>query len=321
MHYSFSVVLAFVASSALALPALLEPRQSTETSGSDQQSHDEASTWDAGATRDFRIHESCNTTEVTQLRKGFADTMTLATHAKQHILRFSNSSQFYQKYFGEAPTGEAIGYYEKLINGDRGNALFRCDNPDGNCKNKGWGGHWRGENATGETVICPLSYETRRPLEQLCAFGYTVAGSETNTYFGSDLIHRLFHMPAFGDDHVEHFAEDYAGALELARTNSSFATHDSDILQYFALDTYAHDIAVPGVGCSGKASTSMGPAQTSTTNENAVESTAEAALAQSTPAQVPATATPPANPPTPITAGTASTAAAVPSVSHVLKNM
>lgn len=137
MHYSISVVLAFVASSALALPALLEPRQSNETSDSDQHSHDEASTWDAGATRDFRIHESCNATEMTQLRKGLADAMTLATHAKQHILRFSNSSEFYQKYFGDAPTGEAIGYYEKLINGDRGNALFRCDNPDGNCKNEG----------------------------------------------------------------------------------------------------------------------------------------------------------------------------------------
>lgn len=127
-------------------------------------------------------------------------------------------------------------------------------------------------------------------------------------------------MPAFGDDHVEHFAEDYAGALELARTNSSFATHDSDILQYFALDTYAHDIAVPGVGCSGETFPSIEPAQTSTTNENAVESTAEAALAQSTPAQIPATATPSAGPPTPVSAGTTSTAAAVPSVSHVFEN-
>lgn len=136
MHYSSSVILVFVASS-VALPALLEPRQPNETSNIDQNSHDDASAWDAGATRDFRIHQSCNATEMTQLRKGLADAMTLATHAKQYILRFSNSSDFYQKYFGDAPTGEAIGYFEKLINGDRGNALFRCDNPDGNCKNKG----------------------------------------------------------------------------------------------------------------------------------------------------------------------------------------
>lgn len=114
-----------------------------------------------------------------------------------------------------------------------------------------WGGHWRGKNATDETVICPLSYETRRSLDKICALGYTVAGSETNTFFGSDLIHRLYHMPAFGEGHVEHFTEDYAGVLEEAKVNSTQATHDSDSLQYFALEVYAYDIAVPGIGCPG----------------------------------------------------------------------
>ncbi|KAL8970067.1 MAG: hypothetical protein Q9197_004017, partial [Variospora fuerteventurae] len=186
-----------------------------------------------------------------QLRKGLADAVALADHAKAHILRWGNSSEHYRKYFGNAPSGEAIGYYEKVINGDKANALFRCDNPDGNCDQPEWGGHWRGENATDETVICPLSYATRRPLEQLCALGYTVAESESNTYFGSDLLHRLYHIPAFGENYVEHFAEDYAGALELAETNETYTTHDSDTLQYFALDVYAYDIVVPGIGCPG----------------------------------------------------------------------
>lgn len=152
-----------------------------------------------------------------------------------------------------------------------------------------WGGHWRGDNATDETVICDLSYETRRPLEQLCAFGYTVAGSETNTYFGSDLIHRLFHMPAFGENYVEHFAENYAGALELARTNATFATHDSDILQYFALDVYAYDITIPGVGCPG--------------TEGATTSTTSGTPAAATPT------------PTPTVADAASATSDVPAVS------
>lgn len=114
-----------------------------------------------------------------------------------------------------------------------------------------WGGHWRGSNATNETVICDLSYSTRRPLEQLCGFGYTVAGSESNTYWASDLIHRLYHLPAYSEGHIEHFTEDYAGALEQSKTNATYATHDSDVLQYFALEVYAYDIAVPGVGCPG----------------------------------------------------------------------
>ena len=58
-------------------------------------------------------------------------------------------------------------------------------------------------------------------------------------------------MPAFGEGYVEHFTEDYAGVLEEAKVNSTQATHDSDSLQYFALEVYAYDIAVPGVGCPG----------------------------------------------------------------------
>lgn len=173
-----------------------------------------------------------------------------------------------------------------------------------------WGGHWRGENGTNETVICPLSYETRRPLEQLCALGYTVAGSEANTYFGSDLIHRLYHMPAFGENYVEHFAEDYAGALELAKTNATFATHDSDVLQYFALDVYAYDIAVPGIGCPG----------TVTEAAASMEATPTSTMAKTTHATETPTPTPTPTPTqTPATADAASAAVDVPAVSRAVK--
>ena len=131
MHCSLSVVVALAAAGALAIPAPVQPR-----THSDGHSHDKAA-WDDGATKDFVIHESCNSTEVIQLRKGLADAVALADHAKQHILRFGNSSEHYRKYFGDAPSGEAIGYYEKVISGDKGNALFRCDNPDGNCDQPG----------------------------------------------------------------------------------------------------------------------------------------------------------------------------------------
>jgi hypothetical protein len=50
----------------------------------------------------------------------------------------------------------------------------------------------------------------------MCALGYTVAGSDTNTFFASDLIHRLYHILSFGEGHVEHFMDDYAGVLEQA---------------------------------------------------------------------------------------------------------
>ena len=114
-----------------------------------------------------------------------------------------------------------------------------------------YGGHWRGENGTDETVICPRSFSTRKPLIQLCALGYNVAEWPTNTYFASDLLHRVYHMPAISEWYVDHFAEDYAQILDMAMHNNSYSVRDSDTLQYFALEAYAHDITIPGVGCPG----------------------------------------------------------------------
>ena len=65
-------------------------------------------------------------------------------------------------------------------------------------------------------------------------------------------MHRVLHVPQISEGRVEHYAEDYAGLLELAETNSTWSGYDSDTLQYFALDVYAYDIAAPGEGCTGE---------------------------------------------------------------------
>ncbi|KAL5050591.1 putative peptidase family-domain-containing protein [Aspergillus fruticulosus] len=199
----------------------------------------------------FPIHHSCNATEQRQLATALQETVTLVQHAKDHILRWGNESAIYRKYFGDRPSITAIGAYDIIINGNSDNILFRCDNPDGNCDLEGWGGHWRGENATDETVICELSYTTRRYLSTMCSQGYTISEWETNTFWAGDLLHRLYHMPAIGQGLVEHYADGYEGVLELAEGNRTEAVHDSETLQYFALEVYAYDVAVPGVGCVG----------------------------------------------------------------------
>ena len=51
---------------------------------------------------------------------------------------------------------------------------------------------------------------------------------------------------------MEHFAEDYAEVLELAKTDPAKSALDSDAIQYFAIDVYAYDIAAPGQGCTGE---------------------------------------------------------------------
>jgi hypothetical protein len=85
----------------------------------------------------YPIHSSCNATERTQLTRALGETMKLAQHAKEHILRWGNSSEIYRKYFGNATTGEPVGWYEKAVNGDKAGIIFRCDDPDGNCHQEG----------------------------------------------------------------------------------------------------------------------------------------------------------------------------------------
>lgn len=116
----------------------------------------------------------------------------------------------------------------------------------------GWAGHWRGENATSETVICDLSFTARRPLSSVCMGGYKVASWKLNTYWATDLVHRLLHVPNISEGKVEHFSEGYAGALALAKEEPELSGFDSDVLQYFAIDVWAYDIAAPGVGCTGE---------------------------------------------------------------------
>jgi hypothetical protein len=86
----------------------------------------------------------------------------------------------------------------------------------------------------------------------MCGMGYTVSESETNTFWASDLLHRLYHVPTIGQNWVDHFADGYDEVLDLAIENATLSTHDSETLQYFALEVYAHDISVPGIGCSGE---------------------------------------------------------------------
>lgn len=93
--------------------------------------------WDQGARADFNIHRSCNGSERALLTTALGETVELAQHAKDHVLRFGNASAHYQKFFGSAATGEVVGWYDRVVNGDRGRVMFRCDDPDQNCQQPG----------------------------------------------------------------------------------------------------------------------------------------------------------------------------------------
>ncbi|KAK2004396.1 zincin [Colletotrichum falcatum] len=281
-----------VATAALLLSALADatPLARRQASGTVSASVPPAPTpydWSAGWQRTFPIHQSCNSTLRAQLEAALAETQQLAAHARDHILRFGNSSEHVRRYFGDAPAATPAGWYDRVVSADKTGMTFRCDDPDRNCATQdGWAGHWRGANASLETVICPLSFEVRRPLSSVCGLGYTVAASKLNTYWATDLLHRAFHVPLVTQGAVEHYAEDYAEALALARNNATYAVVDSDALQYFAIDVWAYDIAAPGVGCTGeleKQDEDEKPAPTTT----AASSAAAAATAATTTSSAP----------------------------------
>lgn len=134
MQYSILFVLGLAISRSACAPT---PQDAAAPSDAAEQHHHTPAAWDEGAVHEWRIHESCNASEQVQIRAGLQDAVTLSEHARAHILRYSNASEHYQKYFGSGASGQVIGWFDKIIDGDRGRALFRCDNPDGNCQQEG----------------------------------------------------------------------------------------------------------------------------------------------------------------------------------------
>ncbi|KAK0613819.1 major allergen Asp F2 [Immersiella caudata] len=202
----------------------------------------------------FPIHSSCNATAYRVLSSALWETVTMARTAKEYLLDVGNQSPIFQKYFGATgQTAVPIGIYERIIEANHDVMLFRCDDPDQNCATQeGWAGHWRGINATSETVICPLSFAKRLPLPQLCLNNYTVKNSPLNTFWATDLLHRLLHIPNISENVVDHFASGYDGVLKLAKVSPEKAVIDSDAIQYFALEVFALFYGAPGTGCLGE---------------------------------------------------------------------
>lgn len=251
---------------------ILSVPESTSTSTPD---FDWSSKWETK----YQIHHSCNATYRNQLEVALDEAEQLAKHARDHLLRFGHKSELVQKYFGNGSTAEPIGWYDRVVGADKSAVIFRCDDPDENCKTQDkWAGHWRGSNATSETVICDRSFEIRRFLSGMCGLGYTVAASPLNTFWATDLLHRILHVPDISENIVDHYAEDYNDALRQAKEEPEKSGRDSDVLQLFAVDAWAYDIAAPGVGCTGELEVEEKPQseKASSTSSAAASATSDA---------------------------------------------
>lgn len=110
----------------------------------------------------------------------------------------------------------------------------------------------------------------------MCNLGFEVSTSELNVFWATDLMHRALHIPLVSEGVVGHYAEDYAGVLQLAKDEPTKSALDSDALQYFAIEAWAYDIAAPGVGCPGPVPETT-PTPTPTSSEAPVTQTSSAA--------------------------------------------
>lgn len=86
MTLRLSVLLLGV-SSVLASPALIHRQEIVYVTQTVAASVPTFTAWNAGAVNNYPIHSSCNATEHAQLTRALGETVKLAQHAKEHILR------------------------------------------------------------------------------------------------------------------------------------------------------------------------------------------------------------------------------------------
>ncbi|KAG0665026.1 hypothetical protein C6P46_000652 [Rhodotorula mucilaginosa] len=221
------------------------------------------------------IHESCDAGQAHFIRAGLDDMNMLAKHAYDRILKYGETDELYVKYFGNASSATAAGFYAQLLYGNKPGVLFRCDNPDGNCNESTaegpWGenrssllsttlaltddaftliaGHHRGKNATEQTVICPPTYTRRKQLSTLCWDGVAIGSEPPSRLLATDFMHRLIHVPSITYDHIHHAADSLGGVLELAARNDPTTVANQNTYLFYSLDTYAYDVVWPGKSC------------------------------------------------------------------------
>jgi hypothetical protein len=142
MRSSILSAVCFLAAGTSALPASSAPNTATPTSTASASSTPTVYDFTAGAVPAFPIHSSCNSTLRRQLERALNETVELAAHARDHILRFGSDSPFVQKYFGATndtnattlvSTATPLGWFSRVASADRGDMTFRCDDPDENC--------------------------------------------------------------------------------------------------------------------------------------------------------------------------------------------
>lgn len=96
------------------------------------------SSWSNGASFQYMIKDdnSCNTTQLSLIGEGLDRTIDLVYHARDHIRRYGSDDVF-KRWFGVNASSNAIeGLFDRIIDGDKDNITFTCNDYDGLCNGK-----------------------------------------------------------------------------------------------------------------------------------------------------------------------------------------
>lgn len=118
------------------------------------------------------------------------DTFEVVSFAKDYVTANGAQDPIFKLYFGDKPEAftNVVGVLDSVLHSNKEGVLFRCDDPDNNCRLPGYRGHWRGENGSTETVICEASYKDRLYNPAFCSGGFQLATMKPSQYWSIDLL-------------------------------------------------------------------------------------------------------------------------------------
>lgn len=240
----------------------------TTSSSSSQTS---GSAWNPDFQKDFTINNTCNASESSVLSSALHQAIEVSEHARQHLLRYGNSSDIFKKYFGHNPPFIPLGVYDFLSNGNKGNFTFGCQDFEKKCNSTTSGFYVYKKS---QIVVCSNAYKNRLRSNEICSSGYTIAGDSPSDTWAGYILEQLLDIENNGDTGLGNYEKSYNGVIELPKKNQTErAVKNKNSLIYFALEAWAHDIAVPGVGCPGNMSSSQISTHSTTGNNTSGHNT------------------------------------------------
>lgn len=195
------------------------------------------------------FQSSCNATNQRILTSGLKDLLEVTAVAKGRLLSNGTDDTF-ERWFGNGSIFTVLGAINNAIESDKTEVSYRCDDPLDYCAIHTNYPGYHVTNTTGETNICDLFYQTKKPLSTICFEG-DIVDLGPKHYAGIDLFHRFFHLDVMnGDGYIQEYSETLAEALYLAQYNSTYAVRNTDNYLYYLADVYATTVN-PG-GCLGE---------------------------------------------------------------------